>query len=39
MIGKLTGKVDTLEESWAILDVGGVGYQLSCSARTLRGMG
>jgi len=39
MIGRLNGVVDTLGEDWAILDVGGVGYQLSCSGRTLRGMG
>jgi Holliday junction DNA helicase RuvA len=38
MIGKLTGNLDTLGEDWALLDVGGVGYHLSCSARTLRGM-
>jgi holliday junction DNA helicase RuvA len=39
MIGKLTGILDSLSEDLALLDVGGVGYQLSCSARTLRGMG
>jgi len=39
MIGKLTGTVDTLEEDHVLLDVAGVGYQLACSARTLRGLG
>ncbi len=39
MIGKLTGLVDFLGEDSALLDVGGVGYQFSCSARTLRGLG
>ena len=39
MIGKLTGRVDSLGDDWALLDVGGVGYQFNCSARTLRGLG
>ena len=39
MIGLLNGTVAAAGEDWAILDVAGVGYQLSCSARTLRGMG
>ncbi|MBN36277.1 MAG: Holliday junction branch migration protein RuvA [Rhodospirillaceae bacterium] len=39
MIGRLNGIVDTIDEDWAIIDVGGVGYQLSCSGRTLRGLG
>lgn len=39
MIGKLSGTVDTLEEDHVLIDVGGVGYQLACSARTLRGLG
>lgn len=39
MIGRLTGRIDTLGEDWAILDVGGVGYHVTCSARTLRGLG
>ena len=39
MIGKLTGAVDETGDGWAVLDVGGVGYRLSCSARTLRAMG
>jgi Holliday junction DNA helicase RuvA len=39
MIGKLTGTVDSLGEDWAILDVQGVGYILSCSGRTLARLG
>lgn len=39
MIGKLTGIVDTLAEDLVLIDVAGVGYQLACSARTLRGLG
>lgn len=35
MIGKLTGKIDTLGEGYLILDVGGVGYVLQASSRTL----
>ncbi len=38
MIGKLRGIVDSYGEDWVILDVGGVGYQVHCSARTLQGM-
>jgi Holliday junction DNA helicase RuvA len=36
MIGKLKGIVDTYGEDFVILDVGGVGYQVQCSARTLQ---
>ena len=36
MIGKLKGKVDAVGESYAIIDVNGVGYEVQCSARTLR---
>lgn len=36
MIGKLRGKVDAIGESHAIIDVNGVGYEVQCSARTLR---
>ena len=36
MIGKLRGKVDAVGESHAVIDVNGVGYEVSCSARTLR---
>ncbi len=35
MIGKLTGIVDSTGDDWAILDVGGVGYLVFCSGRTL----
>ena len=35
MIGKLTGKVDTTGDDWVMLDVGGVGYIVFCSSRTL----
>ncbi|GGC38408.1 Holliday junction ATP-dependent DNA helicase RuvA [Siccirubricoccus deserti] len=35
MIGKLTGKLDSLHEGGCILDVNGVGYLLSCSTKTL----
>lgn len=36
MIGKLTGVVDSVRADSAILDVGGVGYLVFCSARSLR---
>jgi Holliday junction DNA helicase RuvA len=35
MIAKLTGLLDAVGEDWAIVDVGGVGYLVYCSARTL----
>ncbi|MDA8230266.1 MAG: Holliday junction branch migration protein RuvA [Magnetospirillum sp.] len=35
MIAKLKGLVDALGEDWAVIDVGGVGYHVACSARTL----
>ncbi|MCK6418985.1 MAG: Holliday junction branch migration protein RuvA [Alphaproteobacteria bacterium] len=35
MIGKLTGRVDTILENGVILDVQGVGYVVQASARTL----
>ncbi len=38
MIGKLTGKVDAVGESFLIIDVGGVGYEVQASARTLRNL-
>jgi holliday junction DNA helicase RuvA len=38
MIGKLKGKVDAIGESLCIVDVGGVGYEVQASARTLRNM-
>ncbi|MFA5040583.1 MAG: Holliday junction branch migration protein RuvA [Bdellovibrionales bacterium] len=39
MIGKLSGRIDSLSGSNVILDVGGVGYVVRCSARTLREIG
>lgn len=35
MIGKLRGTVDSIGTDWVILDVGGVGYIVHCSSRTL----
>lgn len=35
MIGKLKGRVDSLGSDWVIVDVGGVGYEVTCSGRTL----
>jgi Holliday junction DNA helicase RuvA len=35
MIGKLRGTVDEIHEDSVILDVGGVGYHVFCSTRTL----
>ena len=37
MIGKLKGLIDSYGEDYVILDVGGVGYQVHCSSRTLQG--
>jgi holliday junction DNA helicase RuvA len=36
MIGKLTGTIDSYGEDFVILDVGGVGYLVHCSSRTLQ---
>jgi len=36
MIGKLKGVVDSYGETFVIVDVGGVGYEVHCSARTLQ---
>jgi Holliday junction DNA helicase RuvA len=38
MIGKLRGKVDAIGESFLIVDVNGVGYEVQASARTLRNL-
>jgi Holliday junction DNA helicase RuvA len=38
MIGKLSGAIDSYGEDWVIVDVGGVGYQVHCSARTLQSL-
>ncbi|MDX2027253.1 MAG: Holliday junction branch migration protein RuvA [Alphaproteobacteria bacterium] len=39
MIGKLTGTIDGFSGAQVILDVQGVGYVVTCSARTLRQVG
>lgn len=39
MIAKLTGFIDTIGETSLIIDVGGVGYHVSCSSRTLGTLG
>ncbi|WP_436638931.1 Holliday junction branch migration protein RuvA [Microbaculum sp. FT89] len=39
MIGKLKGIVDSYGDDWVIVDVGGVGYHVTCSARTLSALG
>ncbi len=38
MIGKLTGMLDSYGEDFIIVDVGGVGYVVHCSARTLQAL-
>jgi Holliday junction DNA helicase RuvA len=38
MIGKLRGKVDSIGESFLIIDVNGVGYEVQASARALRNL-
>ncbi|MFT3987730.1 Holliday junction branch migration protein RuvA [Aestuariivirga sp.] len=35
MIGKLKGRIDSAGVDWVIVDVGGVGYHVFCSAKTL----
>lgn len=35
MIGKLKGVIDAAGQDFVIIDVGGVGYEVSCSPRTL----
>lgn len=39
MIAKLSGRLDSTGEDWAIVDVGGVGYLVWCSSRTLAALG
>jgi len=38
MIGRLKGLVDEIGVDWAIIDVNGVGYHVTCSRRTLAAM-
>jgi Holliday junction DNA helicase RuvA len=38
MIGKLKGVIDSYGEDFVVVDVGGVGYLVHCSARTLQAM-
>ena len=38
MIAKLTGILDSADDDSAVIDVGGVGYLVFCSARTLRAL-
>ncbi len=35
MIAKLRGILDSTGDGWALIDVGGVGYQVTCTRRTL----
>lgn len=39
MIAKLSGRLDETGVDWAVIDVGGVGYLVFCSARTLASLG
>lgn len=39
MIARLTGRLDDSGAGWAVIDVGGVGYLVHCSARTLASLG
>ena len=39
MIAKLTGTYDDFGPDWAVIDVGGVGYLVQCSAKTLSALG
>ncbi len=39
MIAKLRGALDETGPDWAVIDVGGVGYLVHCSARTLDALG
>lgn len=38
MIAKLTGLLDSQGDDWVVIDVGGVGYMVFCSGRTLSSM-
>ena len=38
MIGKLKGRIDSSGSDWAMVDVGGVCYFVSCSSNTLRAL-
>jgi Holliday junction DNA helicase RuvA len=38
MIGKLKGLIDSYGEDFVVVDVGGVGYVVHCSARTLQAL-
>lgn len=38
MIGRLNGRIDGRGDGWALIDVGGVGYMVEGSARTLDGL-
>ena len=38
MIGKLKGLLDSVGDDTIIIDVGGVGYEVHCSTRTLIGL-
>jgi holliday junction DNA helicase RuvA len=38
MIGKLKGVIDAYGEDFVIVDVGGVGYEVHCSTRTLQAL-
>ena len=39
VIAKLTGLLEASGEDWAVIDVGGVGYRVFASGRTLAGLG
>ena len=39
MIAKLSGLLDDFGPDWAVIDVGGVGYLVHCSAKTLSALG
>ncbi|HZD25577.1 MAG TPA: Holliday junction branch migration protein RuvA, partial [Alphaproteobacteria bacterium] len=38
MIARLTGRLDSIGEGTCVIDVGGVGYLVFCSGRTLAGL-